>query len=433
MNTALSPNTQAILLLTAPLIAGRSKEASDPLTLGEYKRLAYQLHKLQRQPADLLAPGADELLKECQLVIDASRLKQLLARGFLLSQAIERWQTRAIWVVSRADAEYPGRLKTRLKNDTPPVLYGCGDAAILDTGGLAVVGSRRVDDTLIEFTDGIGRLTANARRTLVSGGARGIDQAAMNGALKAGGKVVGVLADSLERAALNREHRHSLMDGQLVLISPYDPSAGFNVGHAMQRNKLIYALADAALVVSSDYEKGGTWAGAVEQVEKLRLVPVYVRANGETGKGLEALRRKGALPWPDPETPEALAEALAVEGSPKTDTPEENELSLSVEEEFKQTYEISPSLLPGDEPIGPQLSASSLTPADELFAKVRELLKKIITPKTDAEVATDLQVSKSQAKEWLQRLVDEGVLEKLSRPVRYRAVSSQASLFERGD
>jgi DNA processing protein len=47
-------------------------------------------------------------------------------------------------------------------------------------------------------------------------------------------------------------------------------------------------------------EKGGTWAGAVEQLEKLRLVPVYVRGSGEIGPGLEALRRKGALPWPDP-------------------------------------------------------------------------------------------------------------------------------------
>ena len=250
-------------------------------------------------------------------------------------------------MVSRADAEYPRRLKARLKNDTPPVLYGCGDAAILDTGGLAVVGSRHVDDALIEFTEDIGRLTAEARRTLVSGGARGIDQAAMRGALEAGGKVAGVLADSLERVALNREHRNLLMEGQLVLISPYDPSAGFNVGHAMQRNKLIYALADAALVVSSDYEKGGTWAGAVEQLEKLRLVPVYVRSNGETGKGLEALRRKGALPWPNPETPEALAEALAVEVSPKKDAPGQNELSLSVREEIKQTYAIHTDFAPG--------------------------------------------------------------------------------------
>jgi DNA processing protein len=433
MSQTLSPNTQAILLLTAPLIVGRSEASLDLLTPGEYKRFARHLHELQRQPADLLSLAADEVLRKCQPVIDESRLKRLLARGFLLSQAVERWQTRAFWVVSRADAEYPRRLKARLKNDTPPVIYGCGDAAILDTGGLAVVGSRHVDDGLIEFTKDIGCLTAKARRTLVSGGARGIDQAAMRGALDAGGKVVGVLADSLERMALNREHRNLLMEGQLALISPYDPSAGFNVGHAMQRNKLIYALADAALVVSSDYEKGGTWAGAVEQLEKLRLVPVYVRSNGEPSKGLEALRRKGALPWPNPETPEALAVVLAVEVSPEKDIPRQNEFSLSVREESKQADEILPSSLPGDDSIGPRLLESPLTPADELFAKVREVLKKMTTPKTDAEVANDLHVAKGQAKEWLQRLVEEGVLEKLSKPVRYRSVSSQASLFERPD
>lgn len=433
MNTSLSPNTQAILLLTAPLIAGRDKPSSELLTPGEYKRLARFLREKQRQPADLLAPDARELIGECQPLIDSDRLKRLLARGFLLSQAIERWQTRAIWVVSRADGEYPRRLKTRLKDDAPPILYGCGDAALLDTGGLAVVGSRHVDDALLEYTESIGRLTAKARRTLVSGGARGIDQAAMRGALDAGGKVVGVLADSLERAALNREHRNLLMEGQLVLISPYDPSAGFNVGHAMQRNKLIYALADAAMVVSSDYEKGGTWTGAVEQLEKLRLVPVYVRSNGETGKGLEALRRKGALPWPNPETQEALAEALAAEVVPKKDDLVQNDLSFSVREEPMQAYEIPPNLAADDISKVPQSLERTLTPADELFAKVRELLEKMTTPKSEAEVAADLQVTKSQAKEWLQRLINEGVLEKLSQPVRYRSVSSQASFFDRED
>jgi len=48
-----------------------------------------------------------------------------------------------------ADASYPKRLKTRLKEDAPPVLYGCGDVALLENGGLAVVGSRHVDDELI--------------------------------------------------------------------------------------------------------------------------------------------------------------------------------------------------------------------------------------------------------------------------------------------
>ena len=429
MSMSLLPNTQAILLLTAPLIAGRAEPSSDLLTPSEYKRLARFLRDKQRQPADLLAPDDRELLAECQQLIDNDRLNRLLARGFLLSQAIERWQTRAIWVVSRADADYPRRLKTRLKDDAPPILYGCGDAAILNTGGLAVVGSRHVDDALLAYTENIGQLAAKAQCTLVSGGARGIDQAAMRGALEAGGRVVGVLADSLERAALNRENRNLLMDGQLVLISPYDPIAGFNVGHAMQRNKLIYALADAALVVSSDYEKGGTWAGAVEQLEKLRLVPVYVRSNGETGKGLEALRRKGALLWPNPETQEALVETLAAEVGPSKGIQVQKEFFTSVCEEPKQACEISQNSSPINDSF-PLLSVESpLASADELFAKVRELLGKMKTPKTDAEVAADLQVSKSQAKEWLQRLVKEGVMEKHTRPVRY-GLKSQRSLLE---
>jgi len=326
---SLSPNAQAILLLTAPLIVGRNQPSTDLLTPGEYKRLARFLREEQRQPADLLSMNNQRVLGQSQRLIDSERLERLLARGFLLSQAIERWQARGIWVVSRADANYPKRWKTRLKEDAPPVLYGCGDLGILDTGGLAVVGSRHVDDALINYTEDIGHLTAAAHCTLVSGGARGIDQAAMGGALAAGGKAAGVLADSLERAVLNREHRSFLMDGKLVLVSTYDPGAGFNVGHAMQRNKLIYALADAALVVSSDHEKGGTWAGAIEQLEKLRLVPVYVRSNGENGRGLEALRRKGALPWPDPGTPKALTEMLAMEAASNDAAPRQTELFSS--------------------------------------------------------------------------------------------------------
>jgi predicted Rossmann fold nucleotide-binding protein DprA/Smf involved in DNA uptake len=307
MTTVLSANTRAILLLTAPLLAGRGGSSSDLLTPGEYKRLARQLLELQREPADLLSTDAAELARECRTVVDGDRLEGLLGRGFLLSQAVERWQARALWVVSRADAEYPRRLKSRLREDAPPVLYGCGDRSLLENGGLAVVGSRHVDDALVEYTMAVGRLAARSDRQIVSGGARGIDQAAMRGAVEADGRVAGVLADSLEKTALNRDHRDLLIDARLVLVSPCDPGAGFNVGNAMQRNKLIYALSDAALVVSADHGKGGTWAGAVEQLERLRFVPVYVRSADTPSEGLAALRRKGALPWPEPADPGAFA------------------------------------------------------------------------------------------------------------------------------
>jgi len=302
----LSVNTKAILLLTAPLITGRASSEPDMLTPGEYNRLARHLHAMQCEPADLLSQESGNLYRACQDVVDEKRMQSLLGRGFLLSQVVEHWQARAIWVVSRADAAYPRRIKARLRDSAPAVLYGCGDINLLETVGLAVVGSRHVDNELIDYTIATGQLAARAGRTIISGGAKGIDQAAMRGALEAGGKVIGVLADHLEKTAMNREHRNLIIDGQLVLISPYDPSAGFNVGHAMQRNKLIYALCDASLVVSSDINKGGTWAGATEQLDKLKLVPVYVRSTGVPSRGIEALLSKGALPWPEPHSADAF-------------------------------------------------------------------------------------------------------------------------------
>ncbi|MBO9542033.1 DNA-protecting protein DprA [bacterium] len=434
MTSSLSPNTQAILLLTAPLIAGRGEPSADLLTQSQYRKLARHLWERQRQPSDLLADRDDDLLEACEPVVDVTRLKRLLSRGFLLSQAIERWQARAIWVVSRADADYPRRLKARLKEDAPPILYGCGEKSIFETGGLAVVGSRHVDDKLVVYTEDIGRLAARAKKTLVSGGARGIDQAAMRGALQAGGLVGGVMADSLEKTVMKREHRNMLMDGQLALISPYDPSAGFNVGHAMQRNKLIYALADAALVVSSDYQKGGTWSGAAEQLDKLRFVPIYVRSSGETSQGLDALQKKGARPWPNPGDAAAFAETLAAKV----------ELSKEPVEQTKFTFlpQEPPVPLPESQlsidkhPLTQEAPPVELaaSPAEALFAKVRELLQSMLTPRTDAEVAADLNVSKSQAKDWLLRLVDEGVLEKRTKPVCYVACTvKKRPLFDQAE
>ena len=320
MSFDLSPDTQAILLLTAPLLAGRvpptdgspDEAAPKPLAPAEYRDLAGRLHAAGRRPADLLDPGAADIARQCGAVIGSERLEGLLARGFLLSQSVERWRTRAIWVRSRADAGYPQRWAQRLGRGAPPLLYGCGDPAIAEDGGLAVVGSRRVPESVAAYAESAGRLAAAAGRPLISGGARGVDRAALFGALDAGGRAVEVLADSLERAALQRQHREALLDGRLALLSPHDPAAPFHIGLAMQRNKLIYALADAALIVSADHGTGGTWAGAAEQLDRLKCAPVYVRSvAGDSGEvALEALRQRGARPWPDPKTPEELRALL---------------------------------------------------------------------------------------------------------------------------
>jgi DNA processing protein len=444
MTTNLSPNTQAILLLTAPLISGRGSATTDLLSSGEYKRLARCLHDIKREPAELLISLSAEVLEACRSVAGADRLRGLLARGFQLSQALERWQTRAIWVVSRADDAYPHRLRDRLRSDAPPILYGCGDPGLLDSGGLAIVGSRNIDEALAEYTMEIGGSVANAGRTVISGGAKGIDQSAMRGALEAGGRACGVLADSLERQAMSRDHRNLLMEGRLTLVSPYDPSAGFNVGNAMQRNKLIYALADASLVVSSDVNKGGTWAGAIEQLNKFRFVPVYVRSVGTRSPGLTELLKKGALPWPELESSSSLIDVLdgakrhggrdspsLFDGSePDTPLPSLDEGEISEKAIPQSVSELgTASFGPGfsENPASPSaIVCAPGDPAEALFATVKQLIQQVLAmPMKEIDIASALGVSPNQAKAWLARLSDEGVIVRTTKPVRYKIPESR--------
>jgi len=412
---SLSPNTQAILLLTSPLQVGRSTQQYEILTHGEYKRLAQFLRGEGLQPADLLAERAQNIIQKAKEIVDPLRLQSLLARGFQLSQAVEHWQTRAIWVVSRADVEYPRRIKSRLKDNAPAIFYGCGSKTLLDSGGLAVVGSRHADDTLIQYTEDIGHLAAQSSVPIVSGGARGIDQAAMRGALDNGGRVIGVLADSLERAALNRENRNFLMEDQLVLISPYHPSAGLHVGTAMARNKLIYAFADAALVVNSDLHKGGTWAGATEQLEKLHLTPVYVRVGEEASPGLRTLRQKGALPWPEPQTPEELLGLLSMPRTTESIPAKPSEVALSIHEEAGEIYH------PADQAITvPQQNSLAEGEEDEAgYQLILGKLSEFTLPKKADEIAAELGLPAKETKRWLDQLVREKLLLKKGKPARY--------------
>jgi predicted Rossmann fold nucleotide-binding protein DprA/Smf involved in DNA uptake len=434
MNEPLTPNTQAILLLTAPLIAGRGETSRELLSLGEYNKLTLILRQKQKQPADLLAPDAAELIEVCAQPFGRARLDALLGRGFLLSQAVERWSARAIWVISRADTKYPRRLKAKLKEDAPPLLYGCGDIALLEKGGLAVVGSRHVDDELISYTENVGRLSAEAHRSIVSGGAKGIDRAAMHGALMAGGDVAGVLADSLVKAALARDNREPLMEGRLVLVSPYDPAAGFNVGHAMQRNKLIYALADAALVVTSDYEKGGTWAGAIEQLDRLHFVPVFIRNGANGSKGNSALLNRGGKPWPNPQSGNELGQAIVAATEAIIAEPKQETLPFNLREE-PTAYEAVPVAKPAETVTvkdEPELNNMKLSPEAELLNTVREILRRELTEaRTEEEVSALLGVTKPQAKAWLAHLVKEAVIEKVkkSKPTQFRTVTKAERLI----
>lgn len=424
-----SDNAKAVLLLTAPLAAGGGRSGVRPLAPREYNSLGTRLKELRSEPADLLRPEAAALLKELETTVDRLRLAALLDQGFALGQALDHWQARSIWVLSRADQEYPQRLKQRLGQHAPNLLYGCGSPTLLGTGGLAVVGSRNIGASIVEYTEQVGWLAAETHCTVVSGGARGVDRAAMSGALQAGGRTVGILPNNLERAALHRDDREPLLDERLALVSPYDPATRFFSRNAMQRNKFIYLLADMALVVASDYGQGGTWSGASEQLEQYRTIPIFVASTGNASPGLRGLADKGAKPWPEPanrdEFERLLAEASIAEKGAS------DQESLPLEADSRPGGESEPVPAPLHSPSSQALADSGATSGRELSPRVRERIVRECQdlPKSASEIAATLQVPESQATQWLQAMVEDGSLLRLARPARYRAACPSGPLF----
>lgn len=310
----LSADARVILLLTAPLPV-KEGTAAPPLTPSEYRRIAVILRDLGRRPGDLLSPGSATVWEACETVVGFERLDNLLMRDKALGSVIGRWGAAGVVPVTRADPGYPAVIKRRLGQDAPAVLWTTGDRSLLSrlpADSLAVVGPRRASDDALRFARETGALCARAGIAVVSGGARGVDSAAMQGALDAGGTAFGILPDSLARRANEGGNRALMREGRLALLSPFEPFSTFRAWQAMQRNRLIYACTRAALVADAALRQGGTWAGASEELARSSGVPVWVR-DLHGSAGLEGLKAMGAHAWPEPRTPEELRAVIAAD------------------------------------------------------------------------------------------------------------------------
>jgi predicted Rossmann fold nucleotide-binding protein DprA/Smf involved in DNA uptake len=390
------------------------------LSLGDYNQIVRWLLAKTMRPADLLAGTAihDVAL---DTGISEERLNALLKRGVKLGFAVEQWNQSGLWVVSRSDAEYPRRYKDHLKEKAPPLLFGAGDPALLQGGGLAIVGSRDVDDAGQAFAGDVALWCARGGMPVISGGARGVDQIAMASALDASGIVIGVLADTLLRRSVTRDARNALADGRLLLVSPYHPEAGFTIGNAMGRNKLIYALADYGLVVSADHKKGGTWEGAVEELKRKPGRPVFVRMTGSVPVGNRKLVELGGVAFPGTAGYESPAGLLKKASAEIAIPPEAGDLPLFTQILIGRgipamVRETSPQ--EEKKPVEPPVACGAL-PATIYEAVLPVIEAALSKPTSTAELATRLGVSKTQLEIWLKQAVSEKKVKKLIKPVRY--------------
>lgn len=290
----MNPRERGFLLLTSHLGDPERKV----LTVAQLRTLAMRMRDME-QPAesrdlkktDLTRLGFDDEFAE--------RIVSLLEQEDLLDAYLAKAAKQNCVPITRVSEKYPQILRQRLGLDSPGCLWARGDVEILNTPAISLVGCRELNGPNREFAEAVGRQAAEQGLTLVSGNARGADRAAQEACLKAGGRVVSIVADSLNR----------IPPRNLLYLSEDGFDEEFTAQRALSRNRCIHALGRMVFVAQSDLQKGGTWSGTVKNLRFGWSPVVCFRDGSESASqlekmgayqiGLEDLRDFTSLQMPD--------------------------------------------------------------------------------------------------------------------------------------
>lgn len=295
-----SDNSMSAVLLCS-YIGINNDDAYKPLTLKEWNELLDSVLEHGQQPSVVMDPSQSFLRETDCSQAYIERIKRLMSRAGTVAFQLDELEGKGIDIVTQFDADYPVLMKRRLKKKTPPVLFYSGDIGLAKKIGIGVAGSRNVDAEGVEFARKLVEKAAAERLVVYSGGAKGVDSIAEKAAVESGSAAISFVADSLISKIRKKEILDAIVNRKCLLLSDVRPDVGFSAARAMNRNRYIYASSYGTFVVASDYNKGGTWAGATEAM-KNEWTKVLVWNHG----GYEGNRRlieKGAVPYELSEAP----------------------------------------------------------------------------------------------------------------------------------
>ena len=265
-----------------------------------------QLRQLATRIASFPPPEPERELRRADLTAlgyggeMAQRILTLLEDTPLLERYLSRSRKSGCLPVTRVSPHYPGIVRKRLGLDSPGCLWVKGDPALLEAPAVALVGSRELNPENRDFAREVGFQAAKQGLVLVSGNARGADRTAQDACLGAGGQVISIVADELER---HPEH------SRITYVSEDGFDLPFTAQRALSRNRVIHTLGRMVFVAQSRLGQGGTWDGVNRNLRSGWSSVACFRDGSEASRqleqmgayqiGLEDLRDFSCLQMPD--------------------------------------------------------------------------------------------------------------------------------------
>ena len=188
---------------------------------------------------------------------------------------LERCHMENISILTLNDAAYPMRLRNIY--DPPCVLYIKGRLPAIDEeAAIAIVGTRRATPYGIKMGRRMGYELTRGGALVVSGLAEGVDTAGAEGALRAGGSVVGVLGTAIDEI-FPKKNAPLFQDVTAVgaIVSEYAPGAVTSRSSFPARNRIISGLSAGVVIIEAPKKSGAliTASHALEQGRDIFVVP----------------------------------------------------------------------------------------------------------------------------------------------------------------
>ncbi len=290
----------ATMLLMSQMSANRD-EIERPLSCAEYYQLRARIADSGiGKLGNLIGMDLFAIRRALDMSeTDAYKLCLLLNRIMPLSYALEKFSESGIEITTVDEIGYPEKLRTRLDEKAPPMIYSSGDVRLAKKSAIAMIGNSSSRSDVSEVAEKLVRAATEVGLAVVTGGENGFGRMVERAVGQQGGSVISFLAESLSEHIRMPGMGDMLSGGRALLLSSVHPEAKYTASHAHERNKCIYALSGAAFVISCEKGRGAAWDGACSAMRNRYTEKVYVWDNPSLPGNRELIER-GATAFRDP-------------------------------------------------------------------------------------------------------------------------------------